>query len=140
MLYILQGYQMIKKYKLIYLLILFFAVCLCTIFSIALGPVPISIFNLTGDTQSLIIFNIRLPRAIAAALCGAGLAGAGTAMQALFRNDLADPYILGTSAGGAVGVSLVMALGLFMNTLGGIYRGYNFSFSCMSSGIQEWKN
>ena len=105
---------MIKKYKLIYLLILFFAVCLCTIFSIALGPVPISIFNLTGDTQSLIIFNIRLPRAIAAALCGAGLAGAGTAMQALFRNDLADPYILGTSAGGAVGVSLVMALGLFM--------------------------
>ena len=101
------------KFKFIYLIILSLGLCFFTLASIALGPVPVPFFNLTnGNTESLILFDIRLPRAIAAALCGAGLAGAGTAMQALFRNDLADPYILGTSAGGAVGVSLVMALGL----------------------------
>jgi len=76
--------------------------------------------------------DIRLPRAIAAALAGAGLAGAGAAMQALFRNDLADPYILGTSAGGAVGASLMMALGLlaltpiaaFLGAIGAVFLVY----------------
>jgi iron complex transport system permease protein len=99
------------------LLISFIALVTSILASISLGPVPIPLTSLTeGGIGAQILLDIRLPRSIAAALAGAGLAGAGAAMQALFRNDLADPYILGTSAGGAVGASLMMALGLLALT------------------------
>ncbi|MDD1730124.1 MAG: iron chelate uptake ABC transporter family permease subunit [Methanospirillum sp.] len=95
------------------LIISFGLLALAVLGSVTIGPVPVSLSQFTGGgTGSQIIFDIRLPRAIAAAFAGAGLAAAGTALQALFRNDLADPYILGTSSGGAVGASLMMALGL----------------------------
>jgi iron complex transport system permease protein len=100
--------------------ILFFSfilLCIAVVASVAVGPVSVPLTDLfTGGTGSQIFLDIRLPRSIAAALAGAGLAMAGAAMQALFRNDLADPYILGTSAGGAVGASLMMVLGLFFLT------------------------
>lgn len=95
----------------------FLILCVSVALSVAIGPVSVPLADLfTGGTGSQILLDIRLPRSIAAALAGAGLAGAGAAMQALFRNDLADPYILGTSAGGAVGASLMMALGLLFFT------------------------
>jgi len=92
------------------------AVIIAILLSVLIGPVDISLVEiLTGviqdSTHTQILFDIRLPRAIAAALVGAGLACAGAAMQTLFRNDLADPYTLGTSAGGAVGVSLAIITG-----------------------------
>ncbi|MCA1917750.1 iron ABC transporter permease [Methanospirillum hungatei] len=92
------------------------AVIIAILLSVITGPVEISLMEiLTGGmqdtTHTQILFDIRLPRAIAAALVGAGLACAGAAMQTLFRNDLADPYTLGTSAGGAVGVSLAIITG-----------------------------
>ncbi len=95
---------------------LFCAVVIAVLLSVVIGPVEISLIEiLTGvvqdSTHTQILFDIRLPRAIAAALAGAGLACAGAAMQTLFRNDLADPYTLGTSAGGAVGVSLAIITG-----------------------------
>lgn len=95
---------------------LFCAVVIAVLLSVVIGPVEISLIEiLTGvvqdSTHTQILFDIRLPRAIAAALVGAGLACAGAAMQTLFRNDLADPYTLGTSAGGAVGVSLAIITG-----------------------------
>ena len=95
------------------------AVLVAIAVSIVTGPVPVPLTELftgaTGTgTGSQIIFDIRMPRAIAAALVGAGLAGAGAAMQTLFRNDLADPYTLGTSAGGAVGVSLAIISGALL--------------------------
>ncbi|GAB7015115.1 FecCD family ABC transporter permease [Methanogenium cariaci] len=67
-------------------------------------------------TAFLVIYGLRLPRVIAAILVGAGLAAAGTAMQGLFRNSMADPYIIGTSAGGAFGaaVTIVFLGGLFL--------------------------
>src|SRR5699024_10084509 len=49
--------------------------------------------------QALIIWDVRLPRVLLGALTGAGLALAGAAIQALIRNALADPYILGVSSG-----------------------------------------
>lgn len=55
-----------------------------------------------------IVGGIRLPRVLAAFFVGASLAVAGAAMQALFRNPMADPYILGTSSGGALGASLAI--------------------------------
>ena len=94
-------------------LLIFLILCIAILLSVAIGPVAVSFSDLfTGGIGSQILLDIRLPRAIAAALAGAGLAGAGAAMQALFRNDLADPYILGTSAGGAVGASMMIALGM----------------------------
>jgi len=59
--------------------------------------------------QSLIV-DLRLPRVVLAALVGACLAAAGTLYQALFRNALADPYILGVSSGAGLGAALAFAI------------------------------
>lgn len=58
-----------------------------------------------------IVLEIRLPRAVLAALVGAGLATAGALLQALLQNPLADPYVLGISGGAALGGVLALALG-----------------------------
>jgi iron complex transport system permease protein len=55
-----------------------------------------------------IIFIMRLPRVIIAAMVGAGLALAGTAFQGLFRNPMADPYVIGVSSGAALGAVISM--------------------------------
>ncbi|WP_456321229.1 FecCD family ABC transporter permease [Palaeococcus sp. (in: euryarchaeotes)] len=60
----------------------------------------------TGDTYFTIIWDIRFPRVLLAYLVGFSLASAGTASQALFKNPLADPYILGISGGASVGAAL----------------------------------
>ncbi|MEE3259748.1 MAG: iron ABC transporter permease [Candidatus Latescibacterota bacterium] len=57
---------------------------------------------------SHIIHAIRLPRALTAVLAGAALSASGLQMQTLFRNPLADPFILGISAGASLGVALVV--------------------------------
>ncbi|MGI4951510.1 MAG: FecCD family ABC transporter permease [Janthinobacterium lividum] len=59
-----------------------------------------------------IVWNYRLPRAVIAACCGAGLAMAGVVLQALLRNTLADPYLLGISAGASTGAVLVAVAGV----------------------------
>ncbi len=64
-----------------------------------------------------IVLQVRAPRLVVAALVGGGLAAAGTAMQGLFRNPMADPGIVGVSAGGALGGVLAMASGLYGITL-----------------------
>ena len=69
-----------------------------------------SVFFGKGDSgiNSEILLNFRLPKAITAVLAGASLSVAGLMMQTLFRNSLADPYILGVSSGASLGVALVM--------------------------------
>lgn len=62
-------------------------------------------------TRYQIIWQIRAPRVLLAAVVGAGLAAAGAAIQALVRNPLADPYILGISSGASVGAVSVSLLG-----------------------------
>lgn len=59
-----------------------------------------------------IIWSIRLPRVLEAALVGAGLAVAGTLFQAVLRNPLADPYVIGTSAGAQAGVAVALLFAL----------------------------
>ena len=58
-----------------------------------------------------IVLQIRLPRAVLAALVGAGLATAGALLQALLQNPLADPYVLGISGGAALGGVIAVGLG-----------------------------
>jgi iron complex transport system permease protein len=60
--------------------------------------------------DAAIIWSIRLPRVLAAALVGASLSVAGVLFQAVLRNPLADPYVIGTSAGAQLGVTLSLIL------------------------------
>ena len=62
--------------------------------------------------QEAILLQIRLPRVLVAALVGGALAMAGTVMQALFRNPMADPGIIGVSSGGALGAVIAIFTGL----------------------------
>ncbi|MFB9765840.1 FecCD family ABC transporter permease [Nocardioides kongjuensis] len=59
-----------------------------------------------------IVWDIRLPRTLLALVVGAGLAVAGTGIQTLVRNPLADPYLLGVSAGASVGATAVITTGV----------------------------
>lgn len=61
----------------------------------------------TNNINSEIILNFRLPKAITAVIAGSSLSVAGLMMQTLFRNPLADPYILGVSSGASLGVALI---------------------------------
>jgi iron complex transport system permease protein len=85
---------------------------------VAIGPVSIPIGDILralagGQTPAgdwAIIYQVRLPRTITATLCGAALGVAGLQMQALFRNPLADPYVLGVSSGASLGVAMAVLL------------------------------
>ncbi|OOZ38562.1 ABC transporter permease [Solemya pervernicosa gill symbiont] len=89
------------------------------LFALASGSVDLTIpeliATLSGSGEPLhqtILYELRLPRAVAAATTGALLALAGVLMQVLLRNPLADPYILGISGGAAVAALLSILLGL----------------------------
>lgn len=64
-----------------------------------------------SDSHKDIILNIRLPRVLLAALVGASLAVAGATFQGLFRNPLAEPYVVGVSSGAALGAALAIVSG-----------------------------
>ena len=63
-----------------------------------------------GDASSAILWDIRLPRTLGAWLAGALLGLAGAVAQGLFRNPLADPYLLGSATGAALGVAVLLVL------------------------------
>lgn len=69
--------------------------------------------NLLQSVAASVIFDLRLPRIIMAVLSGGALALGGVVMQALIRNPLADPYILGISSGAAMGATASIILGMF---------------------------
>ena len=81
--------------------------------SIPLNAVIAILFDDVDQKRSWshIIHAIRLPRALTAVLAGAALSASGLQMQTLFRNPLADPYIVGVSGGAALGGVLAMVLG-----------------------------
>jgi len=64
-----------------------------------------------------ILFGLRLPRALLGAVVGMALAAAGTALQALLRNPLAEPFVLGVSGGGLLGGSLALVAGSLLGSL-----------------------
>jgi len=77
--------------------------------------------NLTSvqETASVILFQLRLPRTVLVALTGAALAGSGGAYQGLFRNPLADPYLIGVASGAGLGAVIAMSI-RWPYTLGGL--------------------
>ena len=64
-----------------------------------------------NETAAALLFQIRLPRLLLAVLVGASLGTAGACFQGLFRNSLADPYIIGSSSGAALGAVLAISIG-----------------------------
>ncbi len=88
---------------------------------IALGSVPVpfgaAVRALVGGPGAVapevyaIVVELRVPRVLLAASVGAALAASGTTYQALFRNDLADPYVIGVSAGAALGAVATISAG-----------------------------
>lgn len=104
------------KHPLLTLLILTTALLASIAVSVCIGVSGIDLLGFDPETIQKILFDVRLPRVLGASLVGIGLAAAGCAMQGLFRNPMADPYILGTSSGGALGAAcaIVFLGGLFL--------------------------
>lgn len=106
------------------------------IFSIALGAIwipPETVLAILGDAIrgaaptgdwpqafQAILLQVRLPHSLLIALTGAALASSGAAYQGLFRNPLADPYLIGIASGAGLGAVLVMAL-RWPQTIGGFF-------------------
>ena len=94
-----------------------FVLSLIVIFfsSISLGSFSFAfqeLFNGGSDSlDSIVLFEIRIPRVLLAAFVGASLGLSGASLQGLFRNPLADPGLIGVSAGAALGASLIIVLG-----------------------------
>jgi iron complex transport system permease protein len=87
-------------------------ISLSTVFSALLGHVPlIHYHSQVSKIDWDVIWQIRLPRVVLGGLVGAMLAGGGAAYQGVFRNPLADPYLLGVAAGAGLGATLVIVDG-----------------------------
>lgn len=113
---------------------LLLALILVILFAVGIGaveiPLPITtqvigshllpgwIAPVADPTQDQIIWVFRLPRVLLAVIVGAALAVSGTALQAMTRNPLSDPYIFGVSSGASVGAVLVITLG--STVMGGV--------------------
>lgn len=107
---------MVRWYALLVLLTL--ALAATVVFSMGIGAVHIapaaivrSLFQAHAltDTDRVILVDVRLPRVLASGLVGAALAVAGLMFQGLFRNPMADPYVIGSSGGAILGA----AVGIF---------------------------
>ena len=130
-------------------LLSFLLLLLALLLSLAIGSVFIPSTDVwralngttTNEIHRTILWNIRLPRTLLIALVGAALAGSGAAYQGLFRNPLADPFLIGVASGAGLGAILAMSinwpytiLGLlavplaaFITSLLTVYLVYNFA-------------
>ncbi len=102
-------------------LLLGFGAVIILVINVCSGSIPLSLSDLhhilispNGSTESLIVWKIRLPRAIAGLLCGGFLAVSGLLLQVYFRNPVVGPFILGISSGATLMASLVLLTGLTM--------------------------
>lgn len=99
------------------ILLLMAAMIACIGLGISFGATNVSLRHLLPgnhltEIQHAILFDLRLPRVLIAALLGGALAVAGVVFQALLRNPLADPYVLGVSGGASIGGVLAILTGL----------------------------
>ncbi|QTJ68497.1 iron chelate uptake ABC transporter family permease subunit [Rhodococcus sp. ZPP] len=108
------------------------ALALSILVAVTLGPADVSLVNVRDVllnhlgladipvrlSKNAIVWEERLPRALVAAACGAGLGLCGVIMQSLLRNPLADPFVLGISSGASTGAVIVGVLGVGGAALG----------------------
>ena len=111
------------------ILVVFLAISI--VFSVMVGPVEIDFMtagaiilnqigiqlpNTWSSSEESIIINVRLPRVLMAVTVGAMLGVAGVAAQGLFKNPIADPYIIGISSASSFGAALIIVLGITLLT------------------------
>lgn len=108
------------------------AIALSVGVAVTLGPADVSLVNVRDIllnhlaladipvrvAEDAIVWQERLPRALVAAACGAGLGLSGVILQSLLRNPLADPFVLGVSSGASTGAVLVGVLGIGGGAIG----------------------
>ncbi|MBS7610943.1 iron ABC transporter permease [Candidatus Bathyarchaeota archaeon] len=105
----------------------------------AVGPMPVSVENALGiivhqvpilgnlvsgqwtPLEENVIVQLRFPRVLSAALAGVALSTAGVVFQGIFRNPMADPYVLGVASGAGFGALLVILFGVGFSSLGLFY-------------------
>jgi len=123
------------------ILALVLALALSSIIAVAFGPVNIPLDEIfavlinseTSSVNKTIILQIRLPRIILGILVGSALAVAGAAMQGLFKNPMADPYVIGISSGAAFAASIAIITGIsapilaFIGAMGAVFLVYNIA-------------
>jgi iron complex transport system permease protein len=95
----------------------------CILVSLCVGPVMLTpaaalraIIGNPGTIDATIVRELRAPRAIQAALVGGALGMSGVLLQTVFRNPLADPYVLGIASGAAIGAVSMIAVGLSLSS------------------------
>jgi iron complex transport system permease protein len=98
------------KRKIIILIVLSITILALSLFA---GPRVINPFGLS-EVEKEILFSIRLPRVMVAALMGMALGASGAVLQGILRNPLADPYILGISSGASLSAALGLLSGLYI--------------------------
>ncbi|TDW21958.1 FecCD family ABC transporter permease [Kribbella kalugense] len=103
---------------------------------LSLGQVGHAVFAPDGDAASIIVWRLRMPRTVLAVLVGADLAVAGVIMQALTRNRLAEPGLLGVNAGAALTVVLAISL-LGVTSVSG-YAWFAFVGSAIAAALVYW--
>ena len=92
-------------------IVLFGVLMLATLIALWAGYRALDLTALRQDpTMQTLFFRLRLPRVLLAAIVGASLGAVGAALQALFRNPLAEPFTLGVSGGGTLGASVGCSL------------------------------
>ncbi len=113
-----EGIRQQVRYQIVFLLLLSLVV-VALILNINTGSIsisPLRIFRIvflsaeSGSTESNIIWKIRLPRLLAAAVLGGGLSVSGFLLQTFFRNPIAGPFVLGISSGAKMFVGFVMVI------------------------------
>ena len=98
-----------------------FLLAIVLLLGVSFGPISLdfmkilrTLFGLSGglqDEEKILFLELRLPRVMLAALVGAALATSGAVYQTVFRNPLADPYLLGAAAGAGLGATLALTGG-----------------------------
>ena len=110
--------------------ILLVVLAAATAVALAIGRQPIEFSKVLADPFArTLFFRLRLPRVLMGLVIGSSLALSGAALQALFRNPLADPFTLGVSGGGGAGASIAIAMGWSVRVL-----GIPFVFLCAFAG------
>lgn len=131
----------LQKRQTFWFFVILAAMTVTVLLNVMIGSVPISVSELsqivsthdTSTTKGFIVWNIRMPRAIATVLGGAFLSVSGLLLQVYFRNPIVGPFILGISSGATLMVSFVMLTSLtlgftvlnpFMSTLASFAGAY----------------
>ncbi len=143
------------KRAVIVLPVLFAGLLAALVFATAIGSVPISAAEIVQMTlnnsglfhfrqtwsaaDGIIIFQLRLPHVLGAALVGAALAVGGVLFQGLLRNPLADPYLIGISAGSGLGITIGFALPASIVVLGfGQIAAFAFVGAILAVALVYW--